>query len=43
MGKAFEERGIRPVGNTPSEFGDLIQSEVGKWRQLVGKLGLKLE
>ena len=41
--KAFEERGIQPVGSTPDEFGRHIQSELVQWRQLAAKIGLKPE
>ena len=39
--KAFDERSIQPVGNTPEEFGNLIQSEAAQWRRLVEKIGLR--
>jgi tripartite-type tricarboxylate transporter receptor subunit TctC len=41
--KAFEERVIEPVGNTPEEFARHIQSETTQWKQLVAKVGLKPE
>lgn len=39
--KAFDERGIQPVGNTPEEFAGLIESEAVQWRRLAEKIGLK--
>jgi tripartite-type tricarboxylate transporter receptor subunit TctC len=41
--KAFEERDIIPGGNTPEEFGAFIRSEVGKWRDLANRIGIKAE
>ena len=41
--KTFEERSIMPVGDTPEEFGRLIQLETTQWRELVAKIGLKPE
>ncbi len=41
--KTFEERSIVPVGDTPEEFGRLIQRETTQWRELVAKIGLKSE
>ncbi|GAA4328186.1 tripartite tricarboxylate transporter substrate binding protein [Pigmentiphaga soli] len=43
MAKTFERRGIRPVGESPEAFGDLIRSETAKWKKLVARLGLQLE
>jgi tripartite-type tricarboxylate transporter receptor subunit TctC len=41
--KAFEERVIQPIGNTPEEFARHIQTETAQWKQLVAKVGLKPE
>lgn len=43
MVRQFEERHIRPVGNSPEEFGRLIQSELTRWQAVVQKAGLVLE
>jgi tripartite-type tricarboxylate transporter receptor subunit TctC len=41
--KQFEERNVRAVGGSPQEFGQLIQSELAKWKMVVAKAGLSLE
>lgn len=41
--KAFEERVIQPVGNTPEEFARHIRAETAQWKELVAKAGLKVE
>ena len=43
MRKLFEERSIVAVGNSPDEFGRLIQTEATQWRQLAQQIGLKPE
>jgi tripartite-type tricarboxylate transporter receptor subunit TctC len=41
--KAFEDRVIEPVGNTPQEFAKHIQTETAQWKQLVAKAGLVIQ
>ena len=41
--KTFEDRDIIPGGDTPDEFGRFIQDEVGKWRELAARIGIKPE
>lgn len=41
--KAFSDRDIVPAGNSPEEFGRFIQSEVTKWKDLAGKVGIVAE
>lgn len=41
--KAFNDRDIVPGGNSPEEFGRFIQSEVTKWKDLAGKVGIVAE
>jgi tripartite-type tricarboxylate transporter receptor subunit TctC len=41
--KAFEDRVIQPVGNTPDEFARHIRTETTQWKALVAKVGLKPE
>ncbi len=41
MRASLESRSIQPVGDTPEQFGRFIQSELGKWREAVPKLGIK--
>ena len=41
--KAFEDRVIQPVGNTPQEFAKHIQTETAQWKQLVAKAGLQIQ
>lgn len=41
--KLFLEQGAEPSGNTPSEFGTLIATELQKWTKVVATNGVKLE
>jgi tripartite-type tricarboxylate transporter receptor subunit TctC len=41
--KAFDDRVIQPVGNTPQEFAQFIQTETAQWKQLVAKAGLTIQ
>ncbi len=41
--KSFEDKDIIPGGNSADEFGQFIQKEVAKWRELAAKVGLKAE
>lgn len=41
--KSFEDKDIIPGGNSADEFGQFIQKEVAKWRELADKVGLKAE
>lgn len=41
--KAFEDKDIIPGGDSADEFGKFIQSEVAKWRDLAGKVGIVAE
>ena len=43
MRAQLENRSIQPVGDSPEQFGRFIQSEVGKWKEAVPKLGIKPE
>jgi tripartite-type tricarboxylate transporter receptor subunit TctC len=43
MRQQLENRTIQPVGDTPEQFGRFIQSEIGKWKEAVPKLGIKPE
>ena len=43
MRAQLESRSIQPVGDTPEQFGRFIQSEIGKWREAVPKIGIKPE
>lgn len=40
MAKAFADRGIVASPQSPQEFGRFVQSEVGKWKDLAGKVGI---
>jgi tripartite-type tricarboxylate transporter receptor subunit TctC len=35
--------GALPVGNTPAEFGALIQSDVRKWSKIIKEAGIRAE
>ena len=37
--KSFEDKDIIPGGNSADEFGQFIQREVAKWRDLAAKVG----
>jgi len=41
--KSFEDKDIIPGGNSPDAFGQFIQNEVAKWRDLAAKVGIKPE
>ena len=41
--KKLEDLGLEPVGNTPQQFGALIQSESRKWGDIVKKANIKVE
>jgi len=41
--KAFNDRNIVPSGSTPDAFGRFIRAEVGKWKELAGKVGIVAE
>jgi tripartite-type tricarboxylate transporter receptor subunit TctC len=43
MLKSFELAGRNAVGNSPREFGQLIQRELGEWRDVIRTIGLKPE
>jgi tripartite-type tricarboxylate transporter receptor subunit TctC len=39
----FSEMGVEPLASTPEELGRHIFLETGKWREIIGKAGIKLE
>ncbi len=41
--KSFEDKDIIPGGNSQEEFGQFIQKEVAKWRDLAAKVGITAE
>jgi tripartite-type tricarboxylate transporter receptor subunit TctC len=41
--QAFNEKNILPSPQSSEEFGRFVQSEVGKWKTLAGKLGIVAE
>ncbi len=41
--KAFQDKGIEPVGGTPEAFARFIESEITKWQSLAGRIGIKQE
>jgi len=43
LAKAFNDKGILPSPDTPEEFGRFVQGEVGKWKDLAGKVGIVAE
>jgi len=43
LSKAFADRGIVASPQTPEEFGRFVQSEVNKWKDLAGKVGIVAE
>jgi tripartite-type tricarboxylate transporter receptor subunit TctC len=43
LSKAFNDRGIVPFPQSPEEFGRFVQSEVTKWKDLAGKVGIVAE
>jgi tripartite-type tricarboxylate transporter receptor subunit TctC len=43
LSKAFADRGIVASPQTPEEFGQFLQSEVSKWKELATKVGIVAE
>ena len=43
LAKVFADRGIVPSPQAPEEFGRFVQSEVNKWKDLAGKVGIVAE
>jgi tripartite-type tricarboxylate transporter receptor subunit TctC len=43
LSKAFADRGIVASPQSPDEFARFVQSEVGKWKDLAGKVGIVAE
>lgn len=43
LSKAFADRGILASPQSPEEFGRFVQSEVNKWKDLAGKVGIVAE
>ena len=41
--KSFEDKDIIPGANSAEEFGQFIQKEVAKWRDLAAKVGITAE
>jgi tripartite-type tricarboxylate transporter receptor subunit TctC len=41
--KAFTDRGIVPAPQSPEDFARFVQAEVGKWKDLAGKVGIVAE
>ena len=40
--KRFEDLGIEPIGNTPSEFAAVIKTEGLKWAKVIKEAGISL-
>jgi tripartite-type tricarboxylate transporter receptor subunit TctC len=40
--KKFDELGLEPVGNTPSEFAAVIKKEIPEWAKVIKDAGIKL-
>jgi tripartite-type tricarboxylate transporter receptor subunit TctC len=41
--KRFDDLGMEPVGNSPSEFAAVIKAEIPKWAKVIRDAGLKLD
>ena len=41
MQKWLRDQGLEPTGTTPDQFTQFIKSDLAKWRQLIGELGIK--
>ena len=41
MEKWLRDQGLEPTGMTPDQFTAFIKSDLAKWRQLIGELGIK--
>jgi tripartite-type tricarboxylate transporter receptor subunit TctC len=40
--RAMQE-GATPIGSTPAEFQQFVQSEIVKWTRIIQEAGIKLE
>ena len=38
--RKFDELGLEPVGNTPTEFAASIKTEISKWAKVIGEAGI---
>jgi tripartite-type tricarboxylate transporter receptor subunit TctC len=43
INKRISELGAEPVGSTPQQYAAFIQSEIVKWRKVIGDAGVRLE
>lgn len=41
--KRLNEMGIEPVGSTPEEFGELIRTEIARWKPVIKASGAKVD
>ena len=41
MQKWLRDQGLEPTGMTPDQFTQFIKSDLAKWRQMIGELGIK--
>lgn len=39
----FSDLGLEVIGNSPAEFASAIQAELPKWRNVIGKSGIKVD
>ena len=39
--RKFDELGLEPVGNTPTEFAASIKSEISQWAKVIRKAGIR--
>ena len=43
VNKKLVEFGVEPVGSTPEQFAQLLQSETVRWHKLIRELGITLD
>lgn len=41
--RKFREQGVEVVGSTPAAFGQLVQSEIGKWTKVIKDANIRIE
>jgi tripartite-type tricarboxylate transporter receptor subunit TctC len=43
MAASLKEQGVDVVGDTPEDFGNIIQADIATWREIIKAAGIKIE
>jgi tripartite-type tricarboxylate transporter receptor subunit TctC len=43
MVASLKEQGVDVVGDTPEDFGNIIQTDIATWREIIKAAGIKIE